>query len=99
MLGSDKLIRDENGVSILRVASNSLTSRLAGAIAGLVRVEGSVNAQAIGAGSVNQAIKAAAIARGYLLLDGINAVVIPSFKDIEIDGREVTALVLLIEPR
>jgi stage V sporulation protein S len=55
--------------------------------------------QAIGAGAVNQAMKAAAIARGYLLLDGINIIVIPSFSDVMIDGSERTAVRLSIEPR
>ncbi len=55
--------------------------------------------QAIGAGAVNQAIKAAAIARGYLLLDGINVVVIPSFGEVDIEGAERTAVRFSVEPR
>jgi stage V sporulation protein S len=55
--------------------------------------------QAIGAGAVNQALKAAAIASGYLELDGINIVCIPSFVEVEIDGQERTAIKLSIEPR
>jgi len=64
-----------------------------------VREHGRAEVQAIGAGAVNQAIKAAAIARNYLLLDGINVVVIPSFGEVDIDGAERTAIRLTIEPR
>jgi stage V sporulation protein S len=55
--------------------------------------------QAIGASAVNQAIKAVAIARSYLTLDGIDIVCIPEFVEIDIDGQERTALKLVIEPR
>jgi stage V sporulation protein S len=72
---------------------------VAGAIAGIIRERGRVDVQAIGAGAVNQAMKAAAIARGYLQLDGIDVVVIPSFSDVVIDGAERTAIRLSIEPR
>lgn len=72
---------------------------MAGAIAGVVRQHGRADVQAIGAGAVNQAIKAAAIARGYLLLDGINAIVIPSFSEVDIDGTERTAVRFAVEPR
>lgn len=72
---------------------------MAGAIAGVVREHGCAVVQAIGAGAVNQAVKASAIARGYLLLDGINVVVIPSFGTVDIDGVEKTTVKLTIEPR
>ena len=90
---------DENGVRILRVSAQSRTSSLAGAIAGIVRETGRVKARAIGAGAVNQAVKAIAIARGYLLLDGINVVALLSFDDLNLDGNERTAILFLIEPR
>ncbi len=90
---------DENGVRILRVSAQSRTSSLAGAIAGIVREKGRVKARAIGAGAVNQAVKAIAIARGYLLLDGINVVALLSFDDLNLDGNERTAILFLIEPR
>lgn len=86
-------------MELIKVSANSRSTAVAGAIAGVVREHGRAEVQAIGAGAVNQAIKAAAIARGYLLLDGINVVVIPSFGEVEIDGAERTAVRFTIEPR
>jgi stage V sporulation protein S len=84
---------------IIKVSAQSRSTAVAGAIAGIVREQGRVDVQAIGAGAVNQAMKASAIARGYLLLDGINIVIIPSFSDVMIEGAERTAVRLSIEPR
>lgn len=84
---------------IIRVSAKSRAPSVAGAIAGVVREAGRADVQAIGAGAVNQAVKAAAIARGFLLLDGLDVVCIPSFVDVEIDGAERTAIRLSIEPR
>lgn len=84
---------------IIKVSAQSRSTAVAGAIAGIVREQGRVDVQAIGAGAVNQAMKAAAIARGYLLLDGINAIIIPSFSDVMIEGAERTAVRLSVEPR
>ena len=86
-------------VDIIKVSANSRSTAVAGAIAGVVREHGRADVQAIGAGAVNQAIKAAAIARGYLLLDGINVVVIPSFSEVDIEGTERTAVRFAVEPR
>jgi len=72
---------------------------VAGAIAGVVREQGHAEIQAIGAGAVNQAIKATAIARGFLALDGMDIVCIPTFADVEIGGQERTAIRISIEPR
>jgi stage V sporulation protein S len=88
-----------NMAELIRVAAQSKSTAVAGAIAGVVREAGHAEIQAIGAGAVNQALKAAAIARGFLLLDGIDVVCIPSFVDVEIDGIERTAIRLTIEPR
>lgn len=92
-----------NGVpmrsDVVKVSATSRSTAVAGAIAGIVREKGQATVQAIGAGAVNQAMKATAIARGYLLLDGINVIVIPSFSDILIDGVERTAVRLTVEPR
>jgi stage V sporulation protein S len=85
--------------SVIKVSAQSRSTAVAGAIAGIIRERGRVDVQAIGAGAVNQAMKAAAIARGYLQLDGIDVVVIPSFLDVIIDGAERTAIRLSIEPR
>lgn len=84
---------------IIKVAATSRTRAVAGAIAGMVREKGRAEAQAIGAGAVNQAIKAVAIARGYLALDGIDVICIPAFTEVEINGQERTALKLIVEPR
>lgn len=84
---------------IIRVSARSRSSAVAGAIAGVVREEGRADVQAIGAGAVNQAVKATAIARGFLLLDGLDMVCIPSFVDVEIEGLERTAIRLSMEPR
>jgi len=86
-------------VDVIRVAAQSRSTAVAGAIAGIVREHGRAEVQAIGAGAVNQAVKAAAIARGFLALDGLDVVCIPSFTDVEIGGQERTAIRIAIEPR
>ncbi len=86
-------------MELIKVSANSRSTAVAGAIAGVVREHGRAEIQAIGAGAVNQAVKAATIARGYLLLDGINIIVIPSFGEITIDGAQRTTIKLIIEPR
>ncbi len=86
-------------VDIIKVAATSRSTAVAGAIAGVVREKGRVDVQAIGAGAVNQAVKAVTIARGYLQLDGIDIVCIPSFAEVEIDDQERTAVRLSIEKR
>ncbi len=83
----------------LRVSSTSKPNSVAGAIAGVVRERGVVEVQTIGAGALNQAIKAIAIARGFLAPSGIELVCIPSFSDITVDGSERTAIKLVVVPR
>lgn len=83
----------------LRVSSKSKPSTVAGAIAGVVRQNGIVEVQTVGAGALNQAVKAIAIARGFLVPSGIDLICTPSFSDIEIDGSERTAIRLLVQPR
>jgi len=72
---------------------------VAGALANVFRSNGSVEIQAVGAGALNQAIKAVAIARGFLAPSGKNIVCIPAFTDISIDGEEKTAIKLIIETK
>lgn len=86
-------------MNVIKVAANSRSTSVAGAIAGAVREHGQVDVQAIGASAVNQAIKAIAIARGYLELDGIDIVCIPSFSEVIIEGNERTAVKLTVETR
>jgi stage V sporulation protein S len=83
----------------LRVSSKSKPNTVAGAIAGVIREQGIVEVQTVGAGALNQAIKAIAIARGFLAPSGVELVCIPSFSDIDIDGAERTAIRLLVTPR
>ncbi len=86
-------------VDLIRVAATSRSTAVAGAVAGVVREHGRADVQAIGAGAVNQAVKAIAIARGFLALDGFDIVCIPSFADVIIGGQERTAIRFAIEPR
>ena len=83
----------------LKVSSKSNPNSVAGALAGVVRENGQAEIQAIGAGALNQSIKAVAIARGFLAPSGIDLICIPSFSDVEINGEERTAIKLIIEPR
>jgi stage V sporulation protein S len=86
-------------VDIIRVAATSRSTAVAGAIAGVMREHQRAEVQAIGAGAVNQAVKAAAIARGYLELDGIDMICIPMMVELMIDDQERTAVRLVVEPR
>ena len=86
-------------MEVLKVSSKSAPNSVAGAIAGVIREAGSAELQAVGAGAANQAIKAVAIARGYLAPAGIDLVCVPAFASVEIDGEERTAMRLIVEPR
>jgi stage V sporulation protein S len=86
-------------MDIIKVAATSRSTAVAGAIAGVMREKGQVDVQAIGAGAVNQAVKAVTIARGYLELDGIDIVCIPMFVEVMIDDQERTAVRLCVEKR
>jgi stage V sporulation protein S len=86
-------------VDVLKVSSKSNPNSVAGAMAGVVRQVGSVEVQVVGAGALNQAIKAVAIARGYVAQSGTDLTCVPTFADIEIDGHSRTAIRLLVESR
>lgn len=86
-------------MDVLKVSAKSNPNSVAGALAGVVRETGAAEIQAIGAGALNQAVKAVAISRGFLAPSGIELVCIPAFTDILIDGEERTAIRLLVEPR
>lgn len=86
-------------MDIVRIAGTSKCTAAAGAIAGIVRDRGRVHVQAIGAGAVNQAVKATAIARGYLSQDGIDVICLPDFVELIIEGQERTGLRITVEPR
>ena len=86
-------------MTILKVSARSKATAVAGAIAGVIRDVGHAEVQAIGAGAVNQAAKAVAIARSYLALDGIDVICIPAFADVIIADQQRTALKFVVEPR
>jgi stage V sporulation protein S len=86
-------------MDIIKVSANSRTSAVAGAIAGVYREFRRAEVQAIGAGAVNQAIKALVLAKGYLAEDGLEVALYPEFVDVEIDGKTRTAIRLVVEPR
>ena len=86
-------------MDILRVGSASDPNKVAGALAGTIRAHNEAEMQTVGAGALNQAVKAMAIARGFLAPSGIELVAWPSFIDIEIDGNERTAIRLSVRVR
>ncbi len=86
-------------MDILKVASTSNPNSVAGALAGVLRECGTAEMQAIGAGAINQAVKAVAIARGFVAPSGLDLVCIPAFTDIMIDDEERTAIRIIVEPR
>ncbi len=90
---------EQSEVGCLKVSSKSNPASVAGAIAGMIKDGRTVDIQSVGAGAVNQAIKAIAISRGFLSPVGIEIVCIPSFADIVIDGEYRTAIRLSVEPR
>ena len=85
-------------MNIIKVSANSRTAAVAGAIAGVMREHKHAEVQAIGAGAVNQAVKALVLATGYLAGDGISIVCVPQFVDVEIDGKVRTAIKLVVDP-
>lgn len=86
-------------MNIIKVSARSRTAAVAGAIAGVMREVNRAEVQAIGAGAVNQALKAIVIAKGYLAEEGVNIVCEPSFVEVMIDEQERTAIRILVEPR
>ncbi len=86
-------------MDIIKVSATSRTAAVAGAIAGVVREHKRAEVQAIGAGAVNQAVKALILATGYLKLDGIIVVATPEFVDVQIEDKVRTAIKLTVEPR
>ena len=84
-------------MEVLKVSAKSVPNSVAGAIAGVIRESGSVEVQAVGAGATNQAVKAIAIARGYLAPAGMDLVCVPTFGTIVINDEERTAIRLIVE--
>ena len=86
-------------MEVLKVSSTSKPKSVAGALAGVLRETGKAELQSIGAGALNQGVKAVAIARGYVAPSGMDLICVPAFTDIEIDGEERTAIKLIVKPR
>jgi stage V sporulation protein S len=86
-------------MDILKVSATSRSSAVAGAIAGVIRESKRADVQAIGAGAVNQAVKAIILATGYLKNDGIDVVCVPEFVDVDIEGKIRTAIKMVVAPR
>lgn len=86
-------------MEVLKVSSHSNPNSVAGALAGVIREHGAAEMQTVGAGALNQAVKAIAIARGFVAPSGIDLICVPAFADISINGEERTAIRILVEPR
>lgn len=86
-------------MEILKVSSQSQPKAVAGALAAVLREKATAELQAVGAGAVNQAVKAIAITRGFVAPNGIDLVVIPAFSEITIEGEERTAIKFIVGPR
>jgi stage V sporulation protein S len=86
-------------MDIIKVKAVSRTAAVAGAIAGVIREQKRAEVQAIGAGAVNQAVKALVLAKNFLSQEGVELVCIPEFVNIEIDDKVRTAIKFVVEPR
>ncbi len=86
-------------MEVLKVSAHSAPNSVAGAISGVIREHGAVEVQAVGAGATNQALKAIAIARGYLATSGHDIVCIPAFTTIRINDEDRTAMRIIVETR
>lgn len=84
---------------VLKVSASSNPKAVAGALAAVLRERGTAEVQAVGAGAVNQAVKAIAITRGFVAPNGIDLIAIPAFAEITIDGQERTAIKFIVEQR
>ena len=86
-------------MEVLKVSAHSQPKSVAGALAAVLRDSTTAEIQAIGAGAVNQAVKAIAITRGFVAPNGIDLVVVPAFSEVVIDGEDRTAIKFIVEPR
>ena len=86
-------------MEVLKVSTKSNPNSVAGALAAIIKEKNIVEIQAVGAGAINQAVKAIAIAIGFVAPSGRDIVCVPAFTDIEIDGEERTAIKLIVQPR
>ena len=86
-------------MEVLKVSTKSNPNSVAGALAAIIKEKNIAEIQAVGAGAINQAVKAIAIARGFVAPSGKDIVCVPAFTDIQIDGEERTAIKLIVQPR
>lgn len=86
-------------MEVLKVSTKSNPNSVAGAVAAIIKEKNIVEIQAVGAGAINQAVKAIAIARGFVAPSGKDIICVPAFTDIIIDGEERTAIKLIVQPR
>lgn len=86
-------------MEVLKVSANSQPKSVAGALAAVLRDNNYAELQAVGAGAVNQAVKAIAITRGFVAPNGIDLVTVPAFAEVVIDGEERTAIKFYVQPR
>lgn len=86
-------------MEVLKVSAKSNPNSVAGALASVMKNSRGAEIQAIGAAAINQAVKAVAIARGFLAPVGVDLVCIPAFADVFIDGEERTAIKLIVQAR
>jgi stage V sporulation protein S len=86
-------------MEVLKVAATSQPKSVAGALAAVLRDNTCAEVHAVGAGAVNQAVKAIAITRGFVAPNGIDLIVIPAFSEIMIDGEERTAIKFIVGSR
>ena len=86
-------------MEVLKVSTKSNPNSVAGALAAIIKEKNVVEIQAVGAGAINQAVKAIAIARGFVAPSGKDIVCIPAFTDIQLAGESRTAIKLIVQPR
>ena len=86
-------------MEVLKISAKSNPNSVAGAIAGLVKESNKAEMQAIGAGALNQAIKAVAIARGFLAPSGVDLVCVPAFAEVEVEGEDRTGIKIVVETK
>ena len=86
-------------MELLKISSKSNPNTVAGAIAANIKESGKSELQAIGAGAINQAIKAIAIARGFVAPSGIDLICVPAFAEVTVENEGKTGIKLIVEPR
>ena len=86
-------------MEILKISSKSNPNSVAGALAAVIKDKNIVEIQAVGAGAINQAIKAIAIARGFVAPTGVELVCSPAFTEVTIDNEDKTGIKFVVEPK